>query len=136
MAEAKAMTMTMTKKPLAGRLYVKAHGRMSELEKMLKEEEPIDNMLWCIMYVLLAHSMLLLFLSSFSANSSLDLCKIWQNPYVRIYLSVMATVIVAMLLYAFCHVIAQAVRMWKEKDNQDWRQWEKDLYLSPQPLNQ
>lgn len=134
MAEAKTMAMTTTRNPLGARLYVKARG-MSELDKILKEEEPIDNMLWCIMYVLFFHSMLLLLFSSFSANSSLNLCKIWQSPYVRVYLYSLIAAIVIMLLYSLCHVIAQALRIWKGNDNYDRQQWEEDLYLFLKPVD-
>ena len=104
---------------------------MYESDKILKEEEPIDNMLWCIMYVLFFHSMLLLLFSSLSSNSNLNLCKIWQSPYVRFYLYTLTAAIVIMLLYALCHVMAQAVHMWKYKDSHDRKQWKDDLYFSP-----
>nr|ABK21237.1 unknown [Picea sitchensis] len=115
----------MTKKPLEARLYVKAH-RMPELGK-LRENGPIDKMLWCIIYVLFAHSMLLLLFSSFSADSSFNICKILQNPIVRFYLAAMAAAIVVMLLFALCNLIAQVVRMCKETDNLE--------DLSPQPFD-
>lgn len=132
MAEEKMMTKT--ERPLGARLYVKAH-EISELDKILKEEQPIDTMLWCIMYVLFFHSMLFMLLSSFSPNSKLNICKIWQIPYVRLYMSILVAAIVIMLLYALCRVIAQAVRMWKEKDNPGSHQWEEDLCLSAKPVD-
>jgi len=124
----------MTKKPVGAGFYVKVHG-MSVLDKMLKEEEPIDTMLWCIMYVLLFHSMLLLLLSSFSATSNLNICKIWKIPYVRFYMCTLVAAIVIMLLYALCDAIVQAMRMWKQKDNHHRLRWEEDLSLSPKPVD-
>lgn len=121
----------MAKKPLEARLYVKAH-RMSEVDQVLKKYKPIDTILWCIIYVLFAHSMLLLLFSSFSEDSSLNICNILQNQYVRFYLATMAVAIVLFLLFALCHLITQVVRMCREKDDLDWDQWEEDL--SPQPL--
>lgn len=121
-----------TNRPLGARIYVKAH-RMSDLDQVLKQNGPIDKMLWSIIYVLFAHSMLLLLFSSFSADSSFNICNILQNLYVLFYLAAMAAAIVVMLLFALCNLIAKAVRMWKEMDDDDWQQWEEDL--SPQPLN-
>lgn len=117
---------------MAVRLYLKVRPMSefdSEFGKLLKRDnESMAFMVRYMLFFLVAYFLIILIFCSSNPNS-----PIWQIPHFPLYMSVGASAIVVMFVYAVYRVIAQSARMWKEKDNFCFNQWKQDL--SPQTFN-